>query len=56
MNTFQVLDDRGAPKVEEVLAHAYIASAMALASGDVSERVFYGSALAEQGTAGTGLL
>src|SRR5258708_874849 len=56
MDTFEVLDGSGASQVEQIAADAHVASAQALAGGDMSEGVFDGGAVAEGGTACTGLL
>ena len=52
----QVLDDGTPPEVEEVLALAGIASAIALPMADVRQIVFDGHALAQLGPAGRGQL
>jgi hypothetical protein len=56
LDTFEILDCGGASEVEEVLANAYVASAMALASRDMCESVFDGGSLAECGAPGGRLL
>jgi hypothetical protein len=50
----KVLDGGAATKVEGILANANVASARALATGDESEGVFDGGALAKTGTADRG--
>ena len=56
MDTFEVLDGSGASQVEQIASDPHVASAQALAGGDMSEGMFDGGAVAEGGTAWTGLL
>jgi hypothetical protein len=46
LDGFQVLDGRGAPQIEEVLAHAAVAGASALATDEMGQLVLDADALA----------
>lgn len=55
LDRLEVLDGAGAAEVEEVLAHAAVAGAAALAASEVGEPVLDSDALAELRSAGAGL-
>lgn len=56
MNSFEVLDRRCAPKVEEVFPNTNIPSTVSFARCDVRERMLDGRPFSQQGAARFGLL
>ena len=56
MESFEVLDGRGAAKVEQVFADAEVTSTVAFPRADVSEGVFDRGPFTESSAAGGGLL